>query len=74
MKKAMQIGQTIISYDATNYTTIESVNNNIIQIDIIKNDDQSNACSIYNNAAIVWNIDVTALTISGANGLSIINL
>ena len=74
MKNAIQIGQTIISYDSTTYESNESLNGGILQIDIVKNDDQSNICSVFNNGAIIWNIDVTLLTITGANGLSIINL
>lgn len=74
MNNSIQIGQTIISYDLSVYNTNESLSNNLLQIDIVKIDDQSIACSVYNNSVIVWNIDVTGLTISSLNGLSIINL
>lgn len=74
MNNSIQIGQTIISFDASVYNTNESLSNNLLQIDIVKIDDQSNICSVYNNGVINWSIDITLLTITGANGLSIINL
>ena len=73
MKNAIQLGQTVIVYDLSDYQIIESTNNGSTQFDIIRNSDSYLVCSVY-NSSISWGIDISTLTISNSNNLTFINL